>query len=227
MSQLFEGRVFDRIYMPDLRSANFQVTASIPTGTLGVKHWYSPIVLDQGAYPHCVAYAGAGWLTDGPVCNPIGFDIPGLYREAQDLDQWAGNSYDGTSLLGLMKALKRRGYVSEYRWAFTLEQVRAHVFTTGPMVVGTLWNSDMNYPDTTGFIRIGGRNLGGHAYRIVGMNDFIKCPDGTVGGFRCKNNWSKAWGDQGRFWISYKDFAALLADDGEAATATEIRKGKA
>lgn len=219
-------RIFNRIYRPDMRSANFPVTATVTDATPWVKHWFSPLVLDQGAFPHCVAYAGAGWLSDGPVCHMINFSIPQLYSDCQASDQWPGSNYDGTSVLGLMKVLKKRGLVSEYRWAFNLEQARAHVLTTGPMVVGTTWTSDMNYPDANGFIRIGGRNLGGHAYRIIGCNDTKRCPDGSLGAFRAKNNWSKAWGDQGRFWISYNDFANLLMDGGEAATATETPKPK-
>lgn len=227
MSQLLEGRKFDRVYIPDVRSVNFQVTATVDATTPVTKHWYSPLVLDQGNYPHCVAYAGAGWLSDGPICHKIDFSIPALYTDCQADDQWAGNNYDGTSVLGLMRVLKKRGLVSEYRWAFNLNQVRAHVLTTGPLVVGTNWTEGMSAPDKDNFVHLTGRSQGGHSWRIIGASDTKMCPNGKRGAFRAKNNWGREYGDQGRFWISYDDFANLLASDGEAATAIETPLARA
>lgn len=44
---------------------------------------------------------------------------------------------------------------------------------------------------------------GGHANTIIGFSDSIRYSDGSVGGFRVRNQWSTAWGDHGDGWMSY------------------------
>lgn len=187
------------------------------------RQWNAGRVLDQGNTPQCVGYAGYGWLSGGPVINKPPFSPTDLYHWAQEEDQWPGTNYEGSSTLGLMKALKKRGYINEYRWALDAETLVAWVLTTGPVVVGTDWYMDMMALDRDGFIHPEGENVGGHEWRIVGTNRDKECPDGTKGASRMVNSWGLGWGEKGRAWISNKDLDKLIKDNGEAVTASEIK----
>src|SRR5688572_26790243 len=78
--------------------------------------WSVPITLDQGNQPSCVGHAWAHELAGRPV-SVGGITQPwayALYLRAQQLDQWLGENYDGTSVLGGVKAAKEYGYFGEY-----------------------------------------------------------------------------------------------------------------
>jgi hypothetical protein len=217
---------FGRLHVPDPGDRRFMV-APDPKEAENVvsKYHYTDLVLDQGMTSHCVGAAGRGWLSAGPVRNLSGPDMHQLYAAAQLVDEWPGEepAYFGTSVRALFKVLKAQGYVSEYRWAFSLEPVINHVLTKGPMVLGTVWLSGQMETDNLGFIHADGNEVGGHAYLIKGANREKKCPDGSRGAFRGVQSWGRQWGQNGLFWLSFKDAAALIANYGEAATATEVR----
>lgn len=189
------------------------------------KYHYTDLVLDQGMTSHCVGAAGRGWLSAGPVRNLSGPDMHQLYAAAQLVDEWPGEepAYFGTSVRALFKVLKAQGYVSEYRWAFSLEPVINHVLTKGPMTLGTLWVAGMMETDNLGFIHLDGNEVGGHAYLMIGANREKKCPDGSRGAARIVNSWSESWGEKGRAWISFKDLSSLIQNYGEACTAVEVK----
>jgi len=172
--------------------------------------------MDQGRTSQCVAYACTKWLTTSPVINrPV--DPAALYHEAQLLDVWEGENYDGTSVRAGMKALQRRGLISEYRWATAAEDVISYVLESGPVVMGTTWTSGLSMPDRRGFISFDGDNLGGHAWLIVGASR-------KLGAVRMINSWGSRWGNEGgRAWVSFEDLDRLIQDWGEAAVATEVR----
>jgi C1A family cysteine protease len=190
--------------------------------------WFSPGVLDQGATSQCVAYSGLKWLTSHPLVNKPAFVPVWLYKEAQKVDEWPGEDYDGTSVRALFKVLKREGYVSEYRWAFDLETVVNHVLTTGPLVMGTAWDAELSNPDASNYIEPGARienSQEGHAWLIIGANRKRLNPNSTErGAVRMINSWGAGWGDKGRAWMSFKSLAQLIEIDGEAAAAIEAKK---
>lgn len=185
--------------------------------------WNAGQVLDQGDTPQCVGYAGWGWLSGGPVVNQPKFSPTDLYHWAQDEDEWPGSDYEGSSTLGLMKALQKKGYVGEYIWATDVETLVSWILTKGPVVVGTNWYMDMFTPDSQGFIEPAGDMAGGHEWRIIGADRDRKCYDGTKGALRMVNSWGRSWHENGRAWISFGDLDKLLKEDGEAVTATEIK----
>lgn len=187
------------------------------------RFWNGGKVLDQGDSPMCVGFSGWGWLAGGPVVNHPPFTPQDLYKFAQDYDEWPGNDYDGSSTLGLMKALKDKGYVGEYVWAKDAETLVAWILLHGPVLVGTKWTTDMFTPDRHGFISPTGKDEGGHEWRIVGADRTKRCSDGSRGAVRMVNSWGVGWGDVGRAWISFKDLDTLIKDDGEAVTVTEIK----
>jgi|694.fasta_scaffold21540_3 hypothetical protein len=173
---------------------------------------------DQRNTPQCVGYSWAHWLEDGPVQQsgipPIIKPID-IYKNAQKLDEWYGENYDGTSVRGAVKYLKNIGKVKSYYWAFDLQTLIDTVMKLGPVVVGTNWYNGMFYPNGNGLIKIGGSLVGGHAYVINGVNTKTKQ-------FRIKNSWGKAWGKGGHAFISFNDMTRLIREQGEICLATEI-----
>jgi hypothetical protein len=219
-----EGKVYHLGRVPrwDKRNEDYALPRKrVPTG-LVARTWNAGGVLDQGDTPQCVGYAGWGFLAGGPVVNKPSFTPTDLYHWAQEKDEWPGEDYEGSSTLGMMQALKEKGFVTEYRWGLSLDVLVAWVLSTGPFVTGTDWFSDMFEPED-GFIRVSGSNAGGHEWRIIGANKGKKCPDGTKGAFRMVNSWGRSWGDSGRAWISFNDYEKLLSGGGDAATPTEVK----
>jgi len=213
-----------RLSQPDPRNRNFALPKEFVPPAVRRKFWWGAEVLDQLDTPQCVGFAGYGWLLGGPTTNEPEFTPEDLYRWAQERDQWAGTDYDGTSTLGLMKALKDKGYITEYRWAFDAETLVAWLLTNGPVLVGTNWFMDMFTPNIhNGFIEPTGDVVGGHEWRIVGADRDKVCPDGSQGAVRMVNSWGTGWGDKGRAWVSLDDLDLLIKGDGEAVTAIEIR----
>jgi C1A family cysteine protease len=65
---------------------------------------------------------------------------------------------------------------------------------------------------------------GGHAYLVRGCNLNMRTPGGGKGAYLIQNSWGP-WGADGTAWIAIDDMAALMREDGEAATPTEVRMG--
>lgn len=225
-----------RLYKPDERDHKFLIRSLVgeELSPLVHKHYSTGPILDQGASSKCVAYAGYQWLVSSPVRNKfMDFGEDQLYTYAQQNDEWEGESpaYEGTSVRGLMKAFKNLGYVSSYYWAFNVADCTSFILQHAPMVFGTTWTKTMFSPfkySRRTFITVGSlapNNVaGGHAYLAHGVNRGIPCKDGSLGAFLCTNSWGKNWGNRGHFYISFSDIEKLLAQDGEAACAMEVKK---
>ena len=213
-------RTLDRKWSPDERDHNWTVAKrlTLPPSRLKSRLWADNEWWgDQLDTPQCVGYAWAHWIEDGPVTHrgvaPI-LPPTRIYEGAQLSDEWEGEGYDGTSVRGAAKWLKAQGYISSYLWAFDVASIIQVLLTRGPMVVGTNWYDGMFTPSPSGVISPWGEVAGGHAYVLNGV-------DTRAQRFRIKNSWGKGWGVGGHAWISFTNFARLLAEDGEACIAIE------
>lgn len=214
-----------RIAAPDERDHRFLLPTRRPEAKAIVrKTWTAAGVLDQGSYPACVGYSTWMFLAASPVRNKPAFSPLDLYHEAQTLDEWPGEDYDGTSVRGAFKALQKRGLVSNYLWAFGCEAVIDHVLAPngGPVVMGTDWHERMFEPTDQGYLIPDGPVVGGHAWLILGADREHKNPDGTIGRVRMLNSWGRNWGQNGRAYLSFAHLDQLIKAQGEAAVAQEV-----
>jgi hypothetical protein len=223
----FDSRnlLFGRQYIYDERDKKYLITDKFGPELKNLKPSTNKYWFDDGWWgdqkntPQCVGYAWAHWLEDGPIeqsgIPPI---IPPsvIYQNAQKLDEWPGEKYDGTSVRGAVKYLQNVKKVSSYYWGYDLQTLITTVLNLGPVVVGTNWYEGMFYPNVKGIIRATGRLAGGHAYVINGV-------DTTTKMFRIKNSWGRLWGQKGHAYISFVDMQRLIREQGEICLAKEIK----
>ncbi len=210
---------FGRIEAPDSRDRAFMMSAVIPEAPQRTSRYWNSSGWwgNQGPHPYCVGFSWAHWVEDGPVTHkgmaPV---VPPeeIYSEAQKIDEWPGEDYEGTSVRAGAKYLQSKGTISEYRWAWDVQTIADAILTKGPVVVGTNWYYDMFEPDEKGIIKVGGQIVGGHAYLLNGVNTKKQL-------FRIKNSWGRNWGKKGHAYISFDDMAQLIAAQGEACLAIE------
>ena len=214
-------RVFDRLVKFDNRSRNYPVRALIrPTAKLRSYTWRLNIQLDQGSEGACTGFGVSHEAAARPVevkgiTNAV---ARALYKRAQQIDEWPGESYEGSSVLAAMKAGVEKGWYGEYRWAFGEADLALAIGYKGPAVLGIPWYEGMNTPDKNGLIKISGKVLGGHCICCIGIN--IK-----TGLYRLKQSWGSQFGDDGDCFISRSDMARLLKENGEACIPIKRLKG--
>jgi len=172
---------------------------------------------NQGRTSQCVGYAWSHWIEDGPITHTgtppiVRPDV--IYYNAQKIDEWPGENYNGTSVRAGAKYLQQIGKISSYYWAFDLDTLIRTILYLGPAVVGTNWYSSMFYPSSSGLIRATGRVVGGHAYVINGVDTQKQL-------FRLKNSWGQTWGQNGSAYISFADMRKLIREYGEICIAVE------
>jgi hypothetical protein len=210
----------------DPASLQFPIRAALGTVEDKPRAWDLGEVLDQGQEGACV---GFGWTADllaSPRPDKYATAAVGnrfarnVYFDAQRIDEWEGENYEGTSVLAGAKVIAAKGYMSEYRWAFSIEDVRDAVIAEGPVVIGIPWYSNMYGTRPSGLLDIGGQLVGGHCILVSGYH-----PSMRIRGegwnerhrvFRLRNSWGPDWGVNGNGFIKYDDLAALLREWGEA-----------
>jgi hypothetical protein len=105
-----------------------------PVGVSDLYTWWS--FYDQGSEGACVGFSSSRAVS---FTNRERYDARWLYREAQKIDEWPGESYDGTSVRAGMEVLRTVGHrrflngvskpsdtvrgIAEYRWASTVDAV--------------------------------------------------------------------------------------------------------
>jgi hypothetical protein len=216
---------FGRRESPDERDANFPIKMALDRVTKKKRtrrywkdtYWFG----NQGNTPRCVGYSWAHFLEDGPILHeadsPV-IDPDWLYHEAQKVDAWPGEDYDGTSVRAGAKVLKAEGFIKEYLWAQYIQDIIDTILHIGPVVVGTMWYEGMMRPSRNNRYRLEptGNAVGGHAYELNGIDTRKRI-------IRVKNSWGQRWGYKGRALISFTDMKTLFEERGEACLAIETK----
>jgi hypothetical protein len=209
----------DRIVQFDERSRSFGIRELVGSKPLRSYTWRCNANFDQGNDGACVAYSLAHELVARPA-EVTGITdkwmVENVYWEAQRNDPWEGGSYPGanpfyhgTSILAGVKVLHKKGFFSEYRWGFGLNDVLNGVGHNGPAVIGVNWYEGMLYPDKSGMIRPTGPIVGGHAVLLRSVD--VRRSRVTI-----RNSWGEWWGKNGDAYLSFEDLGRLLREQGEA-----------
>jgi hypothetical protein len=209
-------RTFD--YIPRLVEANRAFRVAVPESPSimsQVSRFWVPgrEVLDQGREGACVGFGCTAEAMASPVRNrfavPAAAMASSVYYQAQRIDEWEGESYEGTSVRAGMLVGREKGWWSGFRWAFTMAELRA-ALEEGPVVVGVEWREGM-YEAPHGLLSVTGRVVGGHCILVTGYQARNRR-------YRLRNSWGKSWGINGSAYIADTDLNSILfAAGGEAA----------
>lgn len=212
-------RTFDRLPEFDPKSRLFPIRSLVAGNPIRGYTWRCDANLNQGREGACVGFSWAHELAARPV--PVrgltNDKARSIYFEAQRVDEWEGETYEGTSVLAGAKVLQRQGLIGEYRWAFGLTDLLLALGYKGPAVLGLNWHEGMFEPDNNGFIHPTGQVLGGHAIMANAVSK-------TGRYVRLHNSWGPDWGQNGSAKISWDDLDILLREQGEACIPTGRRK---
>lgn len=223
--------VLDWTLRHDERSLAYKVDKQFVFSTKPIRNrmWTKRVLLDQGSYRcpicnefgACTGYSACQMLATTPktIVQLTDEDCHKTYHGAKLRDQWTGEGYEGSSVLGAMQYLKDMKVLSVYYWATTLAEIQHGVSHYGPMVIGVDWFANMMRTDEYGFISPSGSHVGGHAIEVGG----ISLPREA---FWLPNSWGP-WGHKGTggAWLKWIDMAYLIEMRGEFALPRKVRGG--
>jgi len=216
----------------DERSRKFRAIVGVEDLPLQNKIWTVPVWNDQGQEGACVGFGWGHELAAQPAPYMTDYDFSmKIYHRAQQLDQWFGEDYEGTSVLAGAKAVRElttptgQPLIEGYSWAFGTEELCRSLAFKGPVVFGCDWYEGMWDTDENAYIHKTGGRVGGHCVclnRVV-----LKKIDATkpllwnnvnmeTSFVRGRNSWSRDWGYYGNFRLSLVDLDALVKDGADA-----------
>lgn len=219
----------------DPRSLGFPITTALPpTVEIAPKAWTLGAILDQGNEGACVGFGHTADLIAAPKGNYTVGSADGdryaqnVYQRAKQLDSWPGEAYDGTSVLAGDKVMAERGFITSYRWAFSVEDIRDAIIAVGPVVIGIPWYSAMYQTKANGVVDVDGILVGGHCLCVYAYHPNMRIygePPNPLNGtryyevFKWRNSWGTSYGKNGNGIVHINDLRTLLADQGEASVA--------
>lgn len=208
-----------------------------PAGTersLGLPWWWKQH--DQGVEGSCVGFGSSAMMS---ITNhyqrlkstgqdiTYRYDARFLYTEAQAVDEWPETPpEEGTSVRASCQILHQSGHkrvqngvvgeqllahgISAYRWATTLDEIRAAIYAGLAVSIGVNWYSNFDNPVIYNGERwIGRGNLGfvrgGHCVCIYRMSDRREA-------FMPMNSWGAAFPP---VWLPYSTTERLIDEWGE------------
>jgi hypothetical protein len=203
-----------RLIQHDPRSRDYPAARS--TGPLRKVNWArSGSAFDQGTLGSCTGNAIAGCLNTAPFHLKYHrrfteADAVSIYALATTLDPFPGTYPPddiGSSGLAACQAAQKLGYIAGYQHAFGIEHA-LEALQLGPVITGVDWYSAFDRPDSRGQVRIAGDVRGGHEVEAYGYD-----PATDLVFFW--NSWGRTWGLRGRFCMTSRTWAELLANRGD------------
>lgn len=197
---------------------------------LSLPYQYRPRY-NQGEEGACVG-AGLSWAMS--IKNRRFYDWWWLYRQAQAIDEWPGDDYDGTSTRAGCEILRTIGHkqvhdprhdhapdiddgIESYVWATSVDQIRTSIALGQPVAMGIDWLESFDTPESVGRDWWIGRDddgpdrvRGGHLICCYGADDDRQA-------VKLVNTWGL---DYPLVWLPYRTLERLLAGyewPGEAA----------
>lgn len=204
--------------------------------SLGLPWWWKDH--DQGQEGSCVGFGSSAMMsvtnhaqryaTTGESIT-YRYACHWLYEEAQLVDPWSDTPpAEGTSVDAACQILKARGHrrvqrgvigpenvvsgISAYRWATTVDELRAAMWAGLAVAIGVNWYTNFDKPVTYNNELWIGRNAnlgsirGGHCVCLFRFSD-------RRGAFRIMNSWGA---DYPPVWVPYDVVQRLISEDGEA-----------
>jgi len=212
-----DGGPLGRHLNHDPRSRLFRIA---PAASLRpVAHHRLVGVYDQGNLGSCVAHAGKGVLSTRPFTRRFNSErgIIRTYSTLTRMDDVPG-SYPpddtGSDGLSFAKLALTKRWCSRYEHAFGIED-HLHGLQTVAAMVGTVWLDGMDRPDDDGRVRPVGSERGGHEYECFGWEWRGATRNDTEDRLWFWQSWGQ-WALAGRFYITVRDFADLLAQQGDS-----------
>lgn len=177
--------------------------------------WQFPApALDQEDTPHCVGFSMASFGINLPTnTRYTNKDGHTFYYQCKVLDG-EPEAENGSTIRSAAKVLRNNNRIDGYAFAPDMATIKWWLLHRGPMIVGTMWTSNMMTPNEDNIVTIGGDMLGGHAYVLAGWRADNYIP--------IQNSWGQYWGKNGRAYISSTDFEKLFIRGGEALAAVEL-----
>ena len=205
-------RILDWRPRHDSRSLDFRIKRLTPDKELRGRNrvWKRTIWLDQGSEGACTGFGFAHTWGTTPRRKLFVTDQFGRerYYRARQVDEWPGEDYEGSSVLGAMKAAHEDGLIKSYHSAYSLAEIVYAVSYHGPVEIGVNWYEGMFDTTSTGYVYPTGDLAGGHALAIGGVNMANK-------NFILYNSWGKSWGRDGAALLNFSDMERLLHEGGE------------
>jgi hypothetical protein len=218
MATTVNGRVLDweRRFSP--RSLEYKVSTTTSVLTKRNVSYKRRLWLNQFNEGACTGFGFSHALGTGfrrPKYTIDNAFAKQRYYRARQFDQWAGENYEGSSVLGAMEGGKADKLIKAYYWCTTMAELDFAISWMGPVDIGVDWYGDMFYPDEKGFIHVSGNLEGGHSLEIGARNNAL--------GYRLDNSWGPDWGQDGSCWISFADMEKLLHSRGEFAVMRKFK----
>jgi len=231
----------DRVPYWDEKNAEYPIRAILRTAEvpLAEKLWSQGVTTDQGREGACVGHGctqeataspdrvriGPQWVYPHYKNDPSQF-AQVVYKMAQKIDPWAGESYSGTAVLAGVQVLQTLGILQEYRWAMSMDDLRDTLLYHGPVILGVNWYESMYDTAANGLVDVSGSIVGGHCITVIGYDKsrrLLGMPKAEEM-FRWKNSWGSDYGKSGTGWITAADLKRLVFDEGGEACVPVTRK---
>jgi len=201
----FQGRTLDASLDADPRDYKLTLAPDSASG-LQSRKWDCPVRLDQGREGACVGFGGAHHIACHPWPQMATRRLAMLfYRGAQDNDEWAGNTYSGTSGSGLMRFLSAAGLICTYYRVRTFDELCYTISTKSAVSGGFPWRAGCFEPDRSGFIRYEGEVKGGHYVCINGV-------DFESEFFTIVQSWGRKHGIGGEVKVRFSDMRQMIQE---------------